>query len=215
MLLKTGIAVILLIAVSAAPPSSRSHTDAYLRHDLLIRPGIGVGPLQLGVGKERVFALFPRKLNVDQEILVPNCGSPEYDWANLDRLHGGSLSISIRHDIVSEIEVSTDRGRTREGIAPGDSPLKVRRYFGGLKAFALRGGADEALGDRTLTVWVDSKKGIAFAFAWSRRLKARRLYSIIVFKPESPFCVDDTEMDNPQNWWELKPYSLESAAIPD
>jgi hypothetical protein len=65
-----------------------------------------------------------------------------------------------------------------------------------------------ALGDRPLVFWVDNKKGIAFAFAYSRAEQKRYLYKILVFRPGTNLCPEEEATDSP-NWRELAPYSLE------
>jgi|SRR5580704_2293593 hypothetical protein len=175
----------------------------------LIEPGIRVGPLKLGDSQERALELFPKKPNIDQETFLPNCGT-EYIWSDLDDPSHGTIMMRFKKDRVWQIESVSANYHTRDGIAVGDSPDRVRESYKGLSAFLLLGPMPEVFGERPLIFWTDQEKGIAFAFAYSRANRERYLYKIIVYAPKSTFCPEGEEM-SPKNWREMVPYALEPA----
>jgi hypothetical protein len=66
-----------------------------------------------------------------------------------------------------------------------------------------------ALGGRPLVYWVSRSRGIAFAFAYDSETYKRYLYEIIVFKPQTSFCIEGIKLDAP-GVQKLSPYSLQS-----
>ena len=176
------------------------------RDSTLITPGLSAGPLALGDSYERATELFPPKPNIDQEYAQPaGCGR-ELNWVDLKNSPVGNLFIRFKDGTVFQINVATTRYHTREGIAINSSPEEVRKHYEGLHAFILSNITSTEV--RPLVYWVDSKKGIAFAFAPYRRKNGRYLSEIVVFKPNSEICPLDDSPDSPDKR-ELAPYSLE------
>jgi hypothetical protein len=120
----------------------------------------------------------------------------------------GNVLIRFEEGRVSQIESATPRYHTAEGLTFHDPPEEVGRYYKNLRAYVLMSAPIRALGDRPLIFWLDARKGIAFAFAYSEEAQRRNLYKIIVFKPNSKFCPEDETTSSP-NWREIAPYSLE------
>src|SRR5262249_37572244 len=54
---------------------------------------------------------------------------------------------------------------------------------------------------------IDTKKGIAFEFAYFPEEGRRYLYAVIVFRVDGDLCPDGNKPD-PQHWREIAPYSL-------
>ena len=220
--------VIAVIAMAASTGSNRSFPERnllskvgvanYSRFQLtdhqdvgkieLIKPGLGVGNLRLGDSRDKALSLFPS--NINQEDQRGDCGNT-YTSLDGDGSTRGYLYITTKDGVVSQIEVATTRFRTAEGINTESSPARVRDRFPGLSAFVLSPVTSKALGNLPLIYWIDSKKGIAFAFAYFPEERRRYLYEIVVFKPNSPVCSFYGSAD-PQDKRELPPYSLE---IPD
>jgi hypothetical protein len=190
---------------SDSRPQSRTSPDP-----ALIVPGIGIGPLQLGDTRERVFELFPNKPNMDQEWREPaDCGST-INWLDMqNHKMVGNVFIRLKEGRVFQIDAGTTSFHTDTNITMKSSPEEIRKQYSGLHAYVISTGYSEASGGRPLVYWVDSEKGIAFAFAYSRRDKKRNLNWIVVFKPHAEICPQwpDTE---PTEKRELPPYSLES-----
>lgn len=171
-----------------------------------IRPGLGVGLLELGDTRSRALELF--KPDADRDISVPfGCGSA-FDWVDSENPKVGTVTIRFREGLVFQIDSATTRYRTAEGITTDSSPSRVRRYYRDLRAYVLSNYTDEARGGRPLIYWIDEAKGIAFTFAYSRSMRTRYLFQIIVFEPKTQICSFDGMMNSPDRQ-ELAPYSLE------
>jgi len=173
----------------------------------LIRPGQSVGHLKLGDTYDRAKELFPPKPSVDQEYSREGDCGIEFNWVDLKNPRFGNVFIYSKDGKVSQIDVATTRYHTAEGITIDSSPKEIRKHHEGLRAFVLSSGFSEATGGRPLVYWVDSEKGIAFAFAYSRSLRRRYLYLIVVFRPSSEICPFDEPLGADKR--ELPPYSLE------
>ncbi|MGA2857805.1 MAG: hypothetical protein ABSE40_13125 [Candidatus Sulfotelmatobacter sp.] len=172
----------------------------------LIEPGLSVGPLKLGDTRDRALQLFPRK-DEDQE-WEDKCGTTLY-WVDTDNRNGrGDLTIHLKKDKVFQIESSTTRFHTAEGITTFDPPEKVKGAYKDLLAYALLTAPTPALGDRPLVFWLDKKNGIAFALAYYPAQHKRYVYKIIVFAPNKTFCPEGEKTDSPK-WQQIPPYSLE------
>jgi hypothetical protein len=172
----------------------------------LIKPGLSAGPLKLGDTYNRAIELFPRKPNIDQEFSQPaGCGK-EFNWVDLTNPHVGNMFIRFKDGIVFQIDVASTRYHLTEGIAINSSPQEVRKRYEGLHAYILSNITATEV--RPLVYWVDTKKGIAFAFAPYRKNHGRYLCEIIVFRPNSEICPPDDSPDSPDKR-ELPPYSLE------
>jgi hypothetical protein len=193
----------------AADSKKRAHS---VKPASLIEPGVGIGPLKLGDTRERALRLFPRKPNIDEEDDSGDCGTA-YNGVDLEetrkgRIGVGNVLIRFEDGRVSQIESATPRYHTAQGLTFHDPPEEVGRYYKNLRAYVLMSAPIRALGDRPLIFWLDARKGIAFALAYSEEAHRRNLYKIIVFKPNSKFCPEDETTSSP-NWREIAPYSLE------
>jgi len=187
----------------AAPNSDDPSSPAF---QTVIEPGLSVGPLKLGDSRERAWELFPKKYG-DQE-WEDRCGTTLY-WVDADNRAGqGDLSIRLNKNKVFQIESSTTRFHTAEGITIFDPPEKVKTAYKGLSAYTLLTTPTPALGDRPLIFWIDKKSGIAFAFAYYPAQSKRYLYKIIVFAPNKTFCPEGEGTNSPK-WQPIPPYSLE------
>lgn len=178
----------------------------------LIVPGRRVGHLQLGDTRQRVLQLFAKKPNVDEEYTYPHpesgCGTiSEIHWLDLE-LDAAGVFVYLENGHVFQIESATQRFRTAEGITESSSPEEIRRHYPRLRAYQLVHSGADIVGGRDLIYWVGRDQGIAFEFAYHRRADRRLVYRIIVFEPDTEFlprgCVEE-----PQEWRELLPFSLE------
>lgn len=176
------------------------------RSSTLIKSGLSVGPLALGGSHERAVELFPPKPNIDQEYSQPaGCGR-EFNWVDLKNSPVGNLFIRFKDETVFQINVATTRYHTPEGITINSSPEEVHKHYKGLRAYILSNITSTEV--RPLVYWVDSNKGIAFAFAPYRKKNGRYLSQIIVFKPNSEVCPQDDSPNSPDKR-ELAPHSIE------
>ncbi len=173
----------------------------------LIVPGERVGMLRIGDDKGRFWELFPKKSGTDQEYKYPwpGCNEDLY-WLDLES-HGG-VDARLKDERIVQIECTSHRFHTADGITALSSPAQVRHDRPGLRAYWLDYPAPYNLGSRELIYWVDWKEGVAFSFAYARHLHRRFLYAIIVFKPPDGLCPDGNGR-NDENWRELPPYTLE------
>jgi hypothetical protein len=175
-----------------------------------IEPGLSVGPLRLGDTRDRALELFPRK-DEDQE-WNNSCGTT-LDWVDsANRTGRGDLFIRLnKKGKVFQIESSTTRFHTAEGITTFDHADKVASTYKDLRAFTLLTPPDPARGDRPLVFWIDKKKGIAFVFAYYPKEHKRYLFKIIVFEPNKNFCPEE-ETTNSSKWQAIPSYALEPPA---
>ena len=201
----TRFTVLLLLAVVSTGIEQKPETHD--SRDLnLIQPGLRAGPLVLGDSYERATELFPPRPDIDQEFSqAVGCGK-ELNWVDLKSSPVGNLFIRFKDGAIFQIDVATTRYHTAEGVAINSSPQEVQKHYKGLHAYILSNVTSTEV--RPLVYWVDSRKGIAFAFAPYRRKNGRFLSEIIVFKPNSEICPPDDSPDSPDKR-ELTPYSLE------
>jgi hypothetical protein len=196
--------VLLAGSVSLGQNPSTGSTPRF--GNTMIDPGRGVGQLKLGDGRDRALELFPRK-DEDQQ-WEDSCGST-IDWVDTTNPMGrGDLNIRMKKNKIFQIESSTSRFETPEGITTFDPPEKVANAYKELRAFVLLSSPAAALGDRPLVFWMDKKKGIAFAFAYDPSHHKRYVYKIIVFEPNKEFCPEQ-EKTSSNKWQAISPYSLE------
>lgn len=180
--------------------SQKSHPSA-----ALIEPGKSVGQLSLGESREAVLEIFPFKKGVDQESPAgPVCGTV-INW--VDSNSKGNVFVRLKAEEVVQIDSGTPRFHTPEGITLYSSPRAVRMHYKGLRAFVLSNHYSEATGGRPLIYWIDSEKGIAFAFAYYPREQKRYLYRVVVFRPNADVCPSDGDGESDKR--ELAPYALE------
>lgn len=179
--------------------------------------GKSVGLLRLGDSRERVFELFPKKPNYDEEYTYDeNCCGCNYAFSEIHWLPPGfkanGLFIYLREGRVFQIRVEIDRFPTAEKIKQDSTPKEVRQHYPNLKkAYVLLGSGAQIVGGRELVYWVDSESGIAFEFYYNRRKNQRLVKSVIIFEPRSEFQPDGC-VSVPQELKEIKPYSLEAQA---
>jgi hypothetical protein len=178
-----------------------------LSTQVAIEPGLSVGPLRLGDTRDRALELFPKK-DEDQEWNNP-CGAT-LDWVDSTNPTGrGDLFIRLnKKGKVFQIESSTTRFHTAEGITTFDHGEKVASAYKDLHAYTLLTPPDPARGDRPLVFWIDKKKGIAFAFAYYPKERKRYLFKIIVFEPNKTFCPEEETTGSPK-WQAIPSYALE------
>jgi hypothetical protein len=212
------LAAMLFATASAPPPTARamppltesteqnSEPFSSPMFETVIEPGSSIGPLKLGDSRERARELFPKK-DEDQE-WEDRCGSALYWVDSTNRVGRGDLTIRLKKDRIFQIESSTTRFHTAEGITTFDLPEKVKSAYKDLLAYTLLTPPNAALGDRPLIFWLDKKTGIAFVFAYYPAKQQRYLYKTIVFVPNKAFCPEGEATDSPK-WQEIPPYSLE------
>lgn len=207
MRLLLGSLLVVCISSSAASFCGQNEPSDRFAPDLIV-PGQSVGQLKLGDTRERARDLFPYKPNMDQEWREgPDCGTT-VNWLDMSKSKmNGNLFIRLKEDKVFQIDSGTSSFHTENEITILRSPQEVRKKYPGLRAYILSNGFSEASGARPLVYWVDSEKGIAFAFAYSRRDHKRYLNWIIVFKPHAEVC-PEYEPLGPSDKRELPPYSL-------
>lgn len=187
---------------AAARPDDEPHFT-----DTTIDPGLRIGPLKIGDTRDRALELFPKK-DIDQEWQDP-CGTT-LDWVDATNSMGhGDVYIRLnKKGKIFQIESSTTRFQTAEGVTTFNPPEKVASSYKDLRAYVLLTTPSPALGSRPLVFWVDKKKGIAFAFAYDRPHRKRYLYKIIVFEPNKDFCPEQEKIDS-NMWQPIRPYALE------
>src|SRR4051812_47885669 len=175
----------------------------------VIEPGGGLGPLKLGDTRDHALELFPKKAE-DQEWDDP-CGST-LDWVDTTNPVGhGDVFIRLKKDKVFQIESSTTRFQTAQGITTFDSPEKVAQTYRGMGAWVLLTPPTPALGSRPLVFWIDKKKGIAFTLAYDPSHRNRYVYKVSVFEPNKTFC-PELETVNSLKWQSIRPYAVEPPA---
>jgi hypothetical protein len=207
-------------------PSSGSHPSAFheptiasgaaiLQSDrnaptqTTIEPGLSIGPIKLGDTRARALELFPKK-DEDGE-WDDKCGST-IDWVDsANRTGHGDLLIRMKKGKVFQIESTTTRFQTGDGITIFDAPEKVAEAYKGMRAYVLLTPPVPALGDRPLIFWLDERKGVVFEFAYYPGQHKRYLYKIVVFLPNKTFCPEQETTGSPK-WQGIPPYSLEPPA---
>lgn len=172
----------------------------------VIEPGVSLGPLKLGDSRPQALALFPKK-DIDQQWDDP-CGTT-LDWVDVTNPMGrGEVFIRLKKGKIFQIESSTTRFHTADGITVFDPPEKVAAAYKDMRAWVLLNPPSPSLGSRPLVFWMDKKKGIAFAFAYDPSHHKRYVYKIIVFEPNKEFCPELEKTSSPK-WQEINPYSTE------
>lgn len=215
-LMKMPLVLILpfLLLISARSPAAHSERPAAAIQDssgphfsnTLIDAGAAVGPLKLGDSRARTLELFPKKPE-DQEWEDP-CGTT-IDWVDTTNPMGrGDLFIRLKKGKVFQIESSTTRFQTAEGITTFDSPNKVASSYKDLRAGVLLTTPNPSLGDRPLVFWYEKKRGIAFTLAYDPSRHKRYVYKITVFEPNKNFCPEQ-ETINSAKWQNIDSYRVE------
>jgi hypothetical protein len=185
------------------PPAT---SDSPAITDILIEAGKSVGPLKIGDTQDRALELFPKKAE-DQQ-WEDSCGTT-IDWVDTTNPMGrGELAIRVKKGRVFQIESSTTRFHTAEGITTFDEPRKVADAYKGMHAFVLLTQPSPSLGDRPLVFWVDKKRGIAFSFAFDPSRHQRYVYKVIVYEPGKEVCPELEKTTSPK-WQQIRPYSVE------
>jgi hypothetical protein len=213
MKMSAGLILPILLLTSSRSPAARSLLLAALQAssaphftNTLIDAGAGVGPLRLGDSRERALELFPKKAE-DQEWEDP-CGTT-LDWVDTTNPMGrGDVFIRLKKGKIFQIESSTTRFATPEGITTFDSPEKVASSYKELRAGVLLTAPNPALGDRPLVFWFDKKKGIAFTLAYDPAHRKRYVYKITVFEPNRTFCPEQETL-NSAKWQNIESYRVE------
>lgn len=201
LLLTVAATTICIAALHAQPADDEPHFT-----NTVIEPGSGIGPLKLNDSRDKALQLFPKK-EIDQEWDDP-CGTT-IDWTDSTNPVGhGDVFIRVKKGKIFQIESSTTRFQTAEGITTFDSPEKVAAAYRNMKAGVLLTDLSPALGSRPLVFWFDKKKGVAFALAYDRPHHKRYVYKIIVFEPNKNFCPEQGTM-NSNEWQSIEPYSQE------
>lgn len=174
-----------------------------------IEPGLSVGPLKIGDSRDRALELFPKKPE-DQEWDDP-CGST-IDWVDTSNPNGrGDIFVRLKKGKVFQIESSTTRFTTAEGITTFYPPEKVAAAYKDMRAWVLLTPPVPSLGDRPLVFWIDRKRGIAFALAYDPPHHKRYVYKVIVFEPGRDICPELEKTSSPK-WQSIHPYALEPPA---
>jgi hypothetical protein len=195
--------------VARPEPIPATTTDSPQFTETTIDPGLRVGPLKIGDSLDRALEVFPKK-DEDQQ-WDDQCGTT-VDWVDSTNPMGrGDVYIRLRKGKVFQIESSTTRFQTAEGITTFESPEKVANDYKGLRAWVLLTPPSPSLGDRPLVFWIDKKKGIAFAFAYDRPHRKRYVYKVIVFEPNKDFCPEQEKTNSPK-WQPIRPYAVEPPA---
>ena len=134
---------------SATPPVARAAApaqDATTSGQVIIEPGLSVGPLKLGDTRERALELFPKK-DEDQE-WENSCGTT-LDWVDSTNPTGrGDVFIRLKKGKIFQIESATTRFHTAEGITTFDHADKVANAYKDMHAYTLLTAPDPAQGDR-------------------------------------------------------------------
>ena len=206
MKLVTLILPAILLLTHSGPITAQEPEPSALSSQVMIEPGLSIGPLKLGDTRERALELFPKKA---EDLEWQNTCGTTLDWVDAENPTGhGDLFIRLKKGKIFQIESATTRFHTAEGITTFDHGDKVAGAYKDLRAFTLLTQPSPALGDRPLVFWVDKKKGIAFAFAYYPAEHKRYLYKIIVFEPNKTFCPEEETTSSPK-WQPIKSYALE------
>jgi hypothetical protein len=160
----------------------------------------------LGDARDRALDLFPLKKHSDQEMADGNGGS--YSWVDSNKSgSSGNLFIHFSAGVVSQIDATTSRFHTSDGITVKSTPAQVRAHYKGMRAFILSDSSDHALGWLPVVYWIDYQKGIVFAFAYYPSGGYRYVYAIVVFQPNSQIRDLNGALESSTRR-ELPPYSL-------
>lgn len=207
----------------AAPtPAVRTTEEAAGNRGAVIVPGVGVGPLMLGIRLGRLANLVPPGwrgamtdpggIREDQFVRLEGCGRKvrELYWPTTpDPSYAarGIVLVYLAGTKVFLIELQSPDYRTSTGLAVGSQPSSVKREFAPLEAYALLHDNPPSQGGRDLIYWVNESKGIAFAFAYEGPTFGRRVWSVDVFKPGTRFLPGGC-VQYPQRWKKLTPYAI-------
>ena len=207
-LMKTPLILLLPTFFLVSAPTSRAQISEIEPHfaTTTIEPGVGVGPLKLGDSRDRALELFPKKPE-DQEWNDP-CGST-IDWVDTSNPNGrGDVDIRLKKGKVFQIESSTTRFTTADGITTFESPEKVAEAYKDMRAWVLLTPPVPSLGSRPLVFWIDRRRGIAFALAYDPPRHKRYVYKVIVFEPNKDICPELEKTSSPK-WQSIRPYAVE------
>lgn len=198
------ILILTIFVVAALGANAQSTAPRF--SNTMIEPGLSLGPLKIGDSRDRALELFPKKAE-DQEWEDP-CGST-LDWVDTTNPMGrGDVFIRLKKGKIFQMESSSARFQTPEGITTFDPPEKVAQAYKDMRAYVLLTALSPLLGDRPLVFWIDKKKGIAFTFAYDRPHRKRYLYKISIFEPNKNFCPEQ-ETINSTKWQSIEPYAIE------
>jgi len=193
----------------AASVPQTSITESPRFTNTVIEPGLSVGPLKIGDSRDRALELFPRK-DEDQQWDDP-CGST-LDWVDTSNPVGrGDVFIRLKKGKTFQIESSTTRFQTAEGITTFDPPEKVASAYKDMRAWVLLSTPSPSLGSRPLVFWIDKKRGIAFVFAYYPAEHKRYLYKTIIFEPNKNLCPEEETIGSPK-WQAIPAYATEPPA---
>ena len=171
-----------------------------------IDPGRSIGPLKLGDSADHAQEVFPKKA-IDQQ-WDDACGTT-IDWTDSANPEGhGDIFIRLKKGKVFQIESSTTRFRTADGVSTFDAPEKVRTLYKDMHAWVLLMTPSPALGSRPPVFWIDKKRGIAFEFAFDAPHHKRYVYKVIVFEPNKTFCPEQESVGSVK-WQSIDAYALE------
>jgi hypothetical protein len=193
--------IFVALAVVQSPAQAEPHFT-----NTVVEPGLSLGPLKLGDSMERSLEVFPKKPE-DQQWDDP-CGTT-LDWVDTTNPNGrGDVHIRLKKNKVFQIESSSTRFQTADGITTFDSPEKVANAYKDMRAWVLLTPPVASLGDRPLVFWIDKKKGVAFVFAYDPSRRKRYLYKTIVFESNKEFCPEQEKTSSPK-WQGIRPYAVE------
>ena len=180
--------------------------------DWLVVPGKRAGAVALGDNEADILERFPKpSIGSYRQPGPPGsvCGTEHTIGLLQDAKHPGFLDVFVKDSKVREIEADGARYHTAEGIASNSSPEEVRLHYKGLESYLFLGGYYEALNEGPLVLWMDEKQGMAFSFAYpSRGDKTLLVFTMIIFKPGAPFCVQGSVFPDADMWQKLPPYGL-------
>ena len=161
-----------------------------------------MGNLKIGTTRDQALGLRSDPPRTWQD----DCGEV-LTWSTTSKSGvAGTLIARLRNGVVAQIDSANSTFHTAEGITADSRPEVVRERYKQLRAYA-SDITDMALGDKPVVYWIDTKKGIAFEFAYFPEERRRYLYAVIVFRVDGDLCPDGNKPD-PQHWHEIAPYSL-------
>jgi hypothetical protein len=207
-LMKTPLILLLPTFFLFSAPTSPAQISEIEPHftSTVIEPGLGVGPLKLGDSRDRALELFPKKPE-DQEWNDP-CGST-IDWVDTSNPNGrGDVYIRLKKGKVFQIESSTTRFTTADGITTFEAPEKVAAAYRDMRAWVLLTTPLPSLGSRPLVFWIDRKRGFAVALAYDPPHHKRYVYKVIVFEPNKDICPELEKTSSPK-WQSIRSYAVE------
>ena len=186
----------------AQPRRARRHHSG----QVVIEPGLSVGPLKLGDSRERALELFPKK-DEDQE-WENRCGTT-LDWVDSSNPTGrGDVLIRLKKGKVFQIESATTRFQTAEGITTFDHADKVAEAYKDLRAYTLLSTPIRRTARVRSSSGSTKRRASPSSSPTIRKNTSAISSRSIVFEPNKTFCPEEESVTS-SKWQSIPAYSLE------